>query len=86
MQRIDDGIAAGPARFVARWQEDDGVAIDGISLEIALERRAVNGDPLDDRGPGPRDDVGHVGLDLRDSGERADRRGESWSQNGDASY
>ena len=64
----------------------DRVAIDGVSFEIAFQRLAVNGDALDDRGPSSRDDVGHVGLDLRDSRERSDRRGESCGQNGHASY
>ena len=85
MQRVDDGIAARAVLVVARRQKHDRIAIDGVSFEIAFQRLAVNGDALDDRGPCPRDDVGHVGLDLRDSRKRSRGRGESRGQNGRAS-
>jgi hypothetical protein len=46
----------------------------------------VHRDAFDDHRPSSRDDLGHVGLDLRDSGSRSDRRGESRGHNGHASY
>jgi hypothetical protein len=40
VQRVDDRVAAGAVLVIARWQEDDGVPIDRIALQIAFERRA----------------------------------------------
>ena len=54
MQRVDDRIAAVLLWRVARRQEDDDVAVDGVTLEIAFERGAVNLDALDGRRAGAR--------------------------------
>jgi hypothetical protein len=42
VERVDDGVAPAAILVVARRQEDDGAAIDGIAFEIALESGAVN--------------------------------------------
>ena len=73
MQGVDDRIPARAVLVVARGQEDDRVAIDGVSFQVALERLAVNLDALDDGWTRARDRVRHVRLHLRNSGENADR-------------
>ncbi|HEY7191400.1 MAG TPA: hypothetical protein VH436_32840 [Vicinamibacterales bacterium] len=84
MQRVDDRVTARAALLIARRQEDNGVAVDGIAFQIAFERSAVNDDVLDSRRPGPDDDIGHVRLDLRNGRKGADCRGESRGKSGHA--
>jgi hypothetical protein len=73
MQGIDDWIPARAVLAIARRQEDDRITVDGVSLEIALERLAVNLDALDNGRTGARDHIGHVRLHLRETGERTRR-------------
>ena len=68
MQRIHHGIA--PALFlrVARWQEDEHVAIDGITFEIPLECRSMDLDAFHGDGFGAGDHGRRFGLHLRGGG------------------
>jgi MFS family permease len=67
------GVTTRAVLVVARGQDDDRVAIDGVSLQIALEHLSVNPDALDDCWTRTRDRVGHVLRHLRDSREQAPR-------------
>ena len=80
VQRVDDRVAAGAVLVIARRQEDDGVPIDRIALQIAFERRAVNRDALDDRPDGRRRRHQARSSYLSRDGEGADRRGEQGGQ------
>src|SRR5687768_10882360 len=52
VQQVYDGVAPCLILGIARRQVDGDVAVGGVSLEIALERLAVDDDALD--GPGTR--------------------------------
>ena len=71
VQGVDDRIAPGLLLRVARGQEDDRIAIDGVALQVAFQGLPVDLDPLHGGGLGARDDRRHFGLHLR-----GERRGE----------
>ena len=52
VQRVDDRVAARRVRRIARRQKDDDVAIDGVTLQVAFERDAVDLDVLHRDRPG----------------------------------
>ena len=62
--RRSNRIAPVALARIARRQEDQDGAVDGVALEIALERLATNGDALDDGGASAGDDIGDGSLDL----------------------
>ena len=64
VQRVDDGIAAVLVLRVARRQEDEDVAVDGVAFEIAFERSAVDLDVLDGDRLCAGDDCRDFGFDL----------------------
>ena len=67
MKRIHDRIAPVALARIARRQDDQDGAIDGVALEIALECLATNGDALNDGGTCAGDDIGDGSLDLTGS-------------------
>src|SRR4029450_10038480 len=86
VQRVDDRVTARAVLVVARGQEDDHVAIDGVSLQVAFEGRSVNLDAFDDGRTGARHRIGHVGLPLRDDREGASRYSKRGRQNAHAPF
>src|SRR6185437_9511223 len=65
VQRVDHGIAPLGLLLIARWKEDDHVAIDGLVFEIALKRSAMDLDVLNRDRLRTRNQRGDDGLYLR---------------------
>jgi hypothetical protein len=86
MQGVDDRITARAILVIARGQEDERVAVDGVALQIALERLPVNLDALDDGRTRTADRIGHVRLHLRHNGNGTCRCCQNGRQHGRASF